>query len=281
MIEHLAIRPRATATQLQSRCEGQYEVLKQRVLGFLISAEWLLGEAANRSLSPARPESRRRLVAASDGLAASNGQSQSDLLLRAGVQLATSELRQEVLTASPLAKPAQLAVDYHQYSQRLASLEQRDAEVVRTRTKIAALRAAQEIRSGVPFSSVAKRRSVDALGKTNGGLVPGIVRSQEDPVLGNAVFSARPHDLTGPVQLEVGRYYLFEVIRVATPRHETLTQFTASMSRQLRKRTLAAFAEAWKRNWTAKTDCHAGYVVPQCSQYRGPQTVGSVDPFTE
>jgi hypothetical protein len=39
-----------------------------------------------------------------------------------------------------------------------------------------------------------------------------------------------------------------------------------------RQQVLNKFSEEFKRKWTARTDCQAGYVVPICKQYKAPKT---------
>jgi hypothetical protein len=39
-----------------------------------------------------------------------------------------------------------------------------------------------------------------------------------------------------------------------------------------RARIFAAWVEAFPRRWAARTTCSPGYVVPNCREYRGPDT---------
>lgn len=41
---------------------------------------------------------------------------------------------------------------------------------------------------------------------------------------------------------------------------------------QQQQQALAKFVKAFSKKWAARTSCHAGYVVPDCRQYKGPLT---------
>jgi hypothetical protein len=51
----------------------------------------------------------------------------------------------------------------------------------------------------------------------------------------------------------------------AQPRVRELTQ-------QQRQLVLTKFGQEYRRKWTQRTDCQAGYVVPICKQYKKPKT---------
>ena len=169
----------------------------------------------------------------------------------------------------------QIVVHYEQNAAGFVGPEERDAEVIRTTTRSAADKAKREIESGDPFADVAARVTVDATGKTNGGLVPAIVRSQEDRPLAKAVFSARLHALIGPVMLEPNRYYLFRIKAIRPTRDTTLSEFEASASQRYRRAATWRLAGEWIAKLTASTDCRKGYVVEGCRQYAGAASVGS------
>lgn len=117
---------------------------------------------------------------------------------------------------------------YHHNIQNYVKSQSRDVEVIRTHTSRAGKQARAQIEMGVPFAQVAARFSSDARGKTNGGSVTGVVRSQEDRPLGTAVFSAKLHVLTGPVRLEPGNYYVFRIRAIRPPVHISLADYEKS-----------------------------------------------------
>lgn len=169
----------------------------------------------------------------------------------------------------------QVVAYYEQNATSFVGPEERDAEVIRTTTLQAGDKAKREIEAGDRFAEVAARVTVDATGKTNGGLVPAIVRSQEDPPLAKAVFSARLHMLIGPVMLEPHRFYLFRIKAIRPARDTTLAEFEASALERYRRAATAWLAGTWVAKLTASTDCRKGFVVEGCRQYAGAAGAGS------
>ncbi|HEY2217376.1 MAG TPA: hypothetical protein VGH21_07760, partial [Solirubrobacteraceae bacterium] len=49
-----------TEAQLKSQCEQQYKTLQQEVLGFLISSEWVLGEASSLGVKVSDKEVKKQ-----------------------------------------------------------------------------------------------------------------------------------------------------------------------------------------------------------------------------
>jgi hypothetical protein len=50
-----------STAQLKSACEHQYEILKQQALGFLISSQWIIREAAHLGVKPTHAEIEKAL----------------------------------------------------------------------------------------------------------------------------------------------------------------------------------------------------------------------------
>jgi hypothetical protein len=230
---------------------SEHRLLKQTALGFLISSAWLLGADPGGLQFEA---------------ASANEGGTGDARLEAVVHRAYSSLLGRLgVQATGIAK-SRIASYYHAHTVLYMHPESRDAEVVRTRTEAAAQRAKALILAGVPFARVARAISVDVAGKTDGGLVPEILRSQEDPVLKRAVFSAGIRVLTGPVMLETARYYLFEIVRIHPASDVTLADAEQRRLPALRERILRQLLQSWLRRRLAHTTCSAGYIAPGCRQ---------------
>jgi hypothetical protein len=58
----------------------------------------------------------------------------------------------------------------------------------------------------------------------------------------------------------------------ATPLSKVSAEIAQRLSGEREQRALEQFLEAYRHEWTAKTSCHAGYVVQKCSEYRGRLT---------
>lgn len=131
----------------------------------------------------------------------------------------------EVRTLADSMAQEEMAFLYRHNIQDYVKAQSRDVEVVRTGTLRASRQARAQIEAGVPFARVAARFSADARSKTFTGLVKSVVRSQEDPPLAKAVFSAKLHVLVGPVRLEPGNYYVLRVKAINPPKNVTLTEY--------------------------------------------------------
>jgi len=81
-----------TAVELKAQCEQRYKALQQQVLGFLITSDWVIGEAQNQGVKITDKEVVRHFnelkkqqfpkAAEFEKLLASTGETVSDLLLR-------------------------------------------------------------------------------------------------------------------------------------------------------------------------------------------------------
>ncbi len=278
-------QPKPTPAQLKTQCEQQYKTLKQEVLGFLISSQWVVGEAADQGVKVSDAEVKKQFekiktqqfpkAADFQKFLATSGQTVSDLLLRVKLNLLTTKIQKKVATTKKPITQAQIAKYYTENKQRFGVPEKRDLSIILTKTESQAKSALAEIHSGKSFASVAKRVSIDPASKTKGGLLPGVVRGQEEKALDAAVFAAQKNVLSGPVKTPFG-YYLFEVKKVTAGSQQTLAQAEASIKQQLtaqqQQTALSTFVKGFKKKWTAKTDCRAEYVVMDCKQFKAPPT---------
>ena len=298
-IAHLqATRPKVkgqaapTTAQLKSQCEQQYKILQQEVLGFLISAEWVIGEASHLGVKVTDKEVSKKFeevknqqfpkAADFEKFLATSGQTVSDLLLRVKLNLLSSKIQQNITKAKTTITQAQIEKYYNENKQRFGVPERRNIEIILTKTEAAAKKAKQEVESGKSFASVAKRVSIDPTSKASGGLLPGVVKGQEEKALDAAIFSAKTNVLSGPVKTPFG-YYIFKVTGVTAGSQQTLAQAQASVKQQLtatqQSKALGSFVKEFKKRWTGRTDCRSGYVVADCKQYKAPKT-GSTAPTT-
>jgi foldase protein PrsA len=274
-----------TQALLKSECEQQYKSLQQEVLGFLISSQWVIGEASSLGVSVSDKEVKKRFeqikaqqfpkASEFEKFLASSGQTVSDLLLRVKLNLLSSKIQQKIVKSKSKVTQAQIAKYYNEHQSRFGVPEKRSVEIILTKTEAAAKKAKGEVESSKNFASVAKRVSTDPLSKSSGGLLPEVVKGQEEQALDAAIFSASKNVLSGPVKTPFG-YYIFEVKGITPGSQQTLAQAQASVKAQLvatqQQAALSKFVKDFKKKWTAKTDCRAGYVVTDCKQYKAPKT---------
>jgi foldase protein PrsA len=279
--------------ELKSQCETQYKSLQQEVLGFLISSEWVLGEAKSLGVKVSDKEVEKQFekiktqqfpkAAEFQKFLATSGQTVSDLLLRVKLNLLSSKIQQKIVKDKSKVSQAEIAKYYKENPKRFGVAEKRDLLIILTKTEAQAKKAKQEVQSGKSFESVAKKVSIDPTSKSNGGKLPGVVKGQEEKALDTAVFSASKGALSGPIKTPFG-YYIFEVTKITSGSQQTLKQAEASIKSQLtathQQKALSSFVKEFKKKWMGKTECRAGYVVADCKSYKAPKTTSTPAPVT-
>jgi foldase protein PrsA len=278
-------QPAPTQAQLKSQCETQYKALLQEVLGFLISASWVEGEAAALGVKASDKEVKKRFQQIREQqfpkpgefekFIANSGQTVSDLLLRVKGNLLAQKIQQKIVKSKSNVSQAQVAKYYNEHKQRFEVPEKRAVNIILTKTEAAAKKAKAEVSSGKSFASVAKSVSIDPVTKSKGGLLPEVTKGQQEQALSQAIFSAKPNVLSGPVKTPFG-FYIFDVKSATSGSVQPLAQAQSSVKSQLvatqQQAALSSFVKNFKKKWTAKTDCRGGFVVQDCKQYKAPKT---------
>lgn len=273
-----------TIKQLKAECAQQYASLQQEVLGYLITSQWVIGEASSLGVSVTDAEVKKQLAsyrktslptaADFERFLAQSGYTVSDLLLRFKVQMLAQRIQQKILAAKGTVTKAEILKTYTQNRSRYGAPERRTVAIVLTRTEAAAELAKAEIRSGKPFANVARRRSIDPTGKADGGLLEQTTKGANEKELDAAVFSAKAGRLDGPLRTPFG-YYLYEVKSIKPASQQTLSEAESAIKQQLlathQQEALTQFKQVFRKKWTAKTDCRAGFVVADCKQFKMPK----------
>ncbi|HEY2571823.1 MAG TPA: peptidyl-prolyl cis-trans isomerase [Solirubrobacteraceae bacterium] len=284
-------QPAPTEAALKSQCAQQYKTLQQEVLGFLISSNWVIGEAKSLGVKISDAEVKKQFekiksqqfpkAAEFEKFLKTSGQSVSDLLLRVKLNLLSQKIQQKIVKQKSKVTQAQIDKYYKENPKRFGVAEKRNLLIILTKTEAQAKKAKQEIESGKSFESVAKRVSIDPTSKSNGGKLPGVVKGQEEKSLDAAVFAAKKNALTGPVKTPFG-YYIFEVQAITPGSQQSLKQAEASIKSQLtatqQQSALSKFVKEFKKKWMSKTDCRSGYVVTDCKQYKAPKSTSTPTP---
>jgi foldase protein PrsA len=279
-------QPKPTEATLKTQCEQQYTSLKQEVLGFLISANWVLGEAEEQGVKVSDSEVEKRFNTIKNQqfpkeadfrkFLANTDQTISDLLLRVKLNVLSSKIQQRV-TKNAGKKPTQTEISayYEQHKQQFGQPERRNILIILTKTRAQAEKAEHEVQSGKSFASVAKKSSIDPVSKSSGGTLNGVAKGQEEKALDAAIFKAKLNVLSGPVKTPFG-YYVFEVKKTLPPSQQTLAQVQSSIQQQLmaqkQQKTLSEFVKNFRKKWTSRTECRGEYMVQDCKGYIAPKT---------
>jgi foldase protein PrsA len=275
-----------TPAALKSQCEQQYTALKQQVLAYLISANWVIKEAEERGVKVSDAEVQKQFnqikaqqfpkEADFQKFLASTGYTVSDLLLRVKLNSLSSKIQQKVSKEAGK-KPDQKEIQsyYEQHKSQYGQPEKRNILIILTKTQAQAEQAKKEIESGKSFSSVAKSVSIDPVSKAAGGSLPGVVKGQEEKALDEAVFKAQLNVLGGPIKTPFG-YYIYEVKKTIPGSQQALSKVQSTISQQImaekQQKSLSEFIKNFRKKWEARTECRAGYSVKDCKGYKAPTT---------
>lgn len=251
------------------------QALRRQALRFLISADWLIGEARRRGIEIA-PQEVARAVAAqvrttSPGGAAeeqrflaSIGGTVADLRFEAQARLAAARVRGSVLAAVAPVTAADVASYYRRNAARYAVPELREVLITNRKTVREARQIKREVRAGRSFSDFAHPETFATMP---------IEPNDTGRPLKLAIAAAKVGVLVGPLKARVDDF-VFQLRRVTPARRRSLAEVSHSIATQLlaerRRDGFAAFQASWAAGWRARTDCSTGYVVDFCRQYRGP-----------
>ena len=292
--------------QLVGICRERYEAVLRAALATAIHTRWLLGEARRDAVHVSSRAVAQEFQASKKNFA-SNSEFESYLKdSKQSVALMKYEIKLGKLTDGLFAKAAshdhpisagEVAAFYAQHKASFAIPAGRRVRIVRTSTEASAQRALGELRSGRSFATVAKELS--AIGQPitakNGEVKDLKPHVYEEKPLNDAIFNAKHNRIYGPLKITATHktipsetnsgFFIFEVKGTVAGHQIPLSQVKVSIAKQLaaqqKQRHLAAFVIAFRRRWTAQTDCRAGYVlVNNCRQYKQPKGAVEEDPYT-
>jgi foldase protein PrsA len=267
-----------TTAQLKTQCQQQYDALKQQVMQFLVSAEWIQQEAKKQGVSVSSKEVQKQFddqkkqsfQKDSDyqKFLKSSGMTEADLLFRVKLDVVSNDVRNKVIKGKDKVSDAQVASYYNKNKQRFAQPERRDLLVVLTRTKAKAEAAKKALDSGQAWAAVAKKYSIDEASKAQGGKLPGVAKGQQEKAFDDAIFGAKKSVTTGPVKTQFG-YYVFQVTKVTPASQQSLTQTKETIRNLLKsqnqQKALNDFVTKFRKDYKDKTKCAKPYVIPDCS----------------
>ncbi|UUY05856.1 peptidyl-prolyl cis-trans isomerase [Svornostia abyssi] len=267
-----------TPAQRRAECRKVWEGLRDQVLGFLLAASWIKGEAAERGITVTSQEIARAFAtqkkqafpkeADYQRFLKQSGSTEEDIRFQLEVELLQRRLVARATKGAGRVTQAQIEAYYRENREQFATPESRDLRVVLTKSRARAVRARRAVLAGQSWPSVAKRYSIDRATREQGGKLLGVTEGQQERPLDRAVFRARRGEIVGPVRTDFG-YYVFKVSRITPSVQQTLKEATATikslLASQNQQQALDAFVAGYRAKWTARTRCLAGYVIEDCS----------------
>jgi len=266
-----------SAAQLKTQCKQQYDALKQQVMQFLVSAEWIQLEADKEGVKVSDAQVQKQFQdqkkqsfqkeADYQKFLQSSGMTEGDLLFRVKLDVVSNAVRAKVLKGKDTVTDAQITAYYNKNKQRFAQPERRDLLVVLTKTNANALTAKKALDSGQKWASVAKKYSIDEASKAQGGKLPGVAKGQQEKAFDDAIFGAKKGQIVGPVKTQFG-FYVFKVTAITPASQQTLPQVKQTISNLLKSQNeqnaLSNFVKKFQKDYKAKTACAKDYVTSSC-----------------
>jgi foldase protein PrsA len=270
-------QPKPTTAQFKTQCQTEYTGLRDQVLQFLISAQWIVGESKDQGVKITDAEVEKQFQTTKkqsfpkdadfQKFLKSSGMQLADLKFRVKVQALSDKLRTKITKGKTTVTDAQIKTYYDKNKQRFAQPERRDLKVVLTKTKAKADQALAALKGGQSFKVVAKKFSIDQASKNQGGSLLAVAKGQQEKALDDAVFKAPKNKLRGPVKTQFG-YYVFKVTKVTASSQQTLTQATPTIKQLLQsqnqQKALDSFVKDFQKRWKDKTNCRKGFVTTDC-----------------
>jgi foldase protein PrsA len=251
------------------------------VMQFLVSADWIIGEAKDRGLSATDTEVKHQFNQtksqsfpndkAYQKFLQTSGQTVEDLLFRVKLDVLSNKIRQQLTSGNASVSNDDIKSYYEKNAQQFSQPERRDLQVILTKTPAKANQAKQRVESGANWAAVAKKLSIDPASKSQGGKLLGVSKGQQDPALDGPVFAAVKGKIAGPVKTGAG-YYVFRVTKITKASKQTLQQ-SASGIRQLlvsqaQQKKLDTFSKTFRNKWRSNTDCANAYTIADCRNGR-------------
>jgi foldase protein PrsA len=256
------------------RTKPRDEGAKARAMEALIKAEWMRQEAEARHVTVTDAEVQE---AVDQGR--KTGFLSQENLKRAGLtlqQLLPTIRRGQLeinvtakLTESSRRVSAQDIAEYYRHNKaELIVDERRDVRLVIATTRARADAARAALSDGQSWKVVARKYSVDAASRENGGKIADVRKGEEQTGLLATIFRARKAELVGPVK-EDKSWAVFVVEKVKPAFQATLEQARDEIKQHLRSRRRQRALAAFEKKYRAKTTCAPGYRVPRCNN--GPK----------
>jgi hypothetical protein len=249
----------------------------EKALEFLISSQWLLGEAArhgivvsDRSVELALREKLDSLPGGQAALRsklAATGRTVDDLKLEIKLELAAAMLRTALIRRAPALTRADVLRYYERNRRSFLTPAERVVDLIENLSTPTAARAlAARLGTGSRFARRAQRERVprqtpaEAAHRRNGRLV-------------RAIFAVPVGREGGPVSF-LGRWVILvvrsELPGTPRPLDEVAGTIAARLLAQRRRAIEPAFLASFRRRWRSETKCEAGFIVPKCIDYKGP-----------
>ena len=270
--------PKPTDDDLKNQCEQEFDSLKQQVMQFLISAEWIQQEADARDIEVSDEEVQKQFDDQKkqsfpndkqyQQFLKTSGQTEEDLLFRVKLDVLSTKVRDEIIEDTDEVSDEDIETYYDENKERFAQPERRDLNVVLTKTEAKATRRSR--RSSRARASRTSRRSSRSTRRPShrAASCPAVAEGQQEKAFDDAIFAADKGELTGPVKTAVRLVRLRGHRRhagvAAVARRARRRRSRACSGRSASRRRSTASSRTSRTKYTDETHCADDYVVQEC-----------------
>lgn len=284
-------QPKTTDAQYKAQCKQEWEGLRDQVLGFLLAAQWVKGEAEEQNITVSKKDIDKAFAeqkkqafpkeADYKKFLKESGSTEADIRFQLEVEQLQQKLVAKITKGKDKVTDQQVAAYYKKNKEQFATPETRDLLVVLTKTKEQAEKAKAALDRGDSWAAVAKRYSIDEASKDQGGKLQGVTQGQQEKALDDAVFAAKKDVTGGPVKTQFG-YYVYRVTKITKKDQQSLKEATPTikslLASQNQQKALDEFVKNYRKKWKERTNCKEGYVIQDCKNAKAPKTNTATTP---
>jgi foldase protein PrsA len=270
-------QPEPTEAQFKQQCEQELEQIKTQALQLLIRSTWLDQEAERQGVEVSQKEVDKRVNEQRkqsfpnekdwQEFLAQLGATRSDIAFDARQGLLEQKITEKITAGAEKISQAEIKSYYDKNKKQFADPERRDLRIVLTKTEARAKEARAALEDDQSWKSVARKFSIDEATKSQGGVLVGVVKGQQEKALDDAIFKAAQGELSQPVKTQFG-WYVFEVTKVTKAKQRPLKEVQAQIKQivqsEKRNKAINDFSKAYRDRWKEKTDCRDDFVTPDC-----------------
>lgn len=262
--------------------DPQFEQVQQAAISNAIQGRWVRGEAAERGITVTDRDVDQALDSIiNDQLGGQAGYKKfldqspfDEEAVRAVADLTaiSDRLQADAIPQEPpTVSDAEVQEFYDANLDQFEAPETRDVRVILNpdEAKIEQARALlEEDDSPSSWEKVAKKYSTDEATRNDGGLREDVSQGQNEPALDEAIFSAAPGSLVGPIKGDSGSY-LIQLEKVnpgqTTPLDDVSDQIRQTLQQGIQAQDVEQFRSDFIEKWTLRTFCQEDIAVALCA----------------
>lgn len=262
----------------------KYEELKTAVMGELVEAAWLTGEAEEMGISVTEKQIETELAnikkqnfpteKAYQEFLKSSHYTQEDVDRKVELQILGNKVQEKVTNEAQPASNSEIQ-DYYEAEKATQFTEppSRDVRVIVNEDKAEVEKAQEALaadNSPASWKKAAKKYSSDPTTSSKGGLQESIPEELLQGPLKKAIYESSVGELVGPTKYQ-GNYLLTEVVKLNPEKVKSLGEVRSQISQTLTQQKQSSHFEEWfagyRSKWISRSFCAAGFEVEQCSNY--------------